>query len=53
MQSDNSLTPLDKFNKEFEIYYLGVVRDINLGGLSNRDVDVQLIDKVEEAQVND
>ena len=34
----------------FQLWFLGMVQDVNLGG-TRRDPDVQLIDKVEEAQV--
>eukprot|EP00918_Siedleckia_nematoides_P028513 GHVU01061397.1.p1 GENE.GHVU01061397.1~~GHVU01061397.1.p1 ORF type:complete len:189 (-),score=19.65 GHVU01061397.1:285-851(-) len=36
---------------QFEVYYLGKVQDVNLGGIQHRDPDIQLIDKVEEAQL--
>lgn len=36
---------------QFELHFLGMVQDVNLGGIQTRDPDVQLIDKVEEAQV--
>ena len=39
-------------NTPFDVYFLGVIHEVNLGGGDNiRDPDVQLIDKVEEAQV--
>ena len=38
---------------QFEIHFLGMVQDVNLGGIQSRDPDVQLIDKVEEAQLED
>jgi hypothetical protein len=50
MQADT--TAVSTFQKSFDVFYLGVVEEVNLGGLYNRDVDVHLIDKVEEAQVN-
>ena len=34
-----------------EVYFLGMIQDVNLGGTCNKDPDVQLIDKLEEAQV--
>ena len=41
-------------NTPFDVYFLGVIHEVNLGGGDNiRDPDVQLIDKVEEAQVGD
>ena len=36
----------------FDLYLLGSMTDVNLGGIYTRDPDVQLIDKIEEAQVN-
>ena len=36
---------------QFEIWFLGMVQDVNLGGIQERDPDVLLIDKVEEAQL--
>jgi len=39
-------------NTPFDVYFLGMIHEVNLGGGDNiRDPDVQLIDKVEEAQV--
>ena len=38
----------------FDVCYLGMIQDVNLNhvtGPLSRDLDVQLIDKVEEAQV--
>ena len=34
-----------------DVYFLGMIPDVNLGGANNKDPDVQLIDKVEESQV--
>ena len=34
-----------------EVYLLGAIQDVNLGGTCTKDPDVQLIDKLEEAQV--
>ncbi|ELU04706.1 hypothetical protein CAPTEDRAFT_198158 [Capitella teleta] len=36
----------------FGVYFLGKVQDINLGGISTRDPDIQLIDRIEEAQLD-
>ena len=36
---------------QYEVFFLGMVQDVNLGGRSARDPDVQLLDKVEESQV--
>jgi len=36
----------------FEVYYLGVVQNVNLGVNLSEKADVLLIDKVEEAQVS-
>ena len=39
-------------NTPFDVFFLGMIHEVNLGGGDNiRDPDVQLIDKVEEAQV--
>lgn len=35
----------------FELFYLGNLQDVNLGKTESRDLDVQLIDRVEEAQL--
>lgn len=35
----------------FSVYYLGLIKDVNLGSVSAHKSDVQLIDRVEEAQV--
>jgi len=35
----------------FEVYYLGMVHNVNLGMNLSQKADVLLIDKVEEAQV--
>ena len=45
----DSMASLYRSN-EFELYFLGMIQEVNLGG-SQRDPDVQLIDRVEEAQV--
>ena len=36
---------------QFELWYLGMIQDVNLGGVHDREPDILLIDKVEEAQV--
>ena len=46
MQASNSYSA-----SAFDVLYLGMVPDVNLGGASSKDPDVQLIDKVEEGQV--
>ena len=38
---------------QFELWYLGMIQDVNLGGVHDREPDILLIDKVEEAQVID
>ena len=35
----------------FNVYYLGMSVDVNLGLYATRDTDLQLIDKIEEAQL--
>lgn len=35
----------------FEVLYMGNLKDVNLGKTETRDLDVQLIDRVEEAQL--
>lgn len=37
--------------KQFETFYLGVVRDINMGSSRRRDKEAQLVDQIEAAQV--
>ena len=34
-----------------DVYYLGMIKDVNLGTVASQKSDVQLIDRVEEAQV--
>ncbi len=36
---------------QYEVYFLGMIQDVNLGATQQRDPDVQLIDRVEEGQV--
>lgn len=36
----------------FDVYHLGMIKDVNLGTIASQKSDVQLIDRVEEAQVN-
>jgi len=36
----------------FEVFYLGMVHNVNLGMILSQKADVLLIDKVEEAQVS-
>ena len=43
---------ITKRNRIFSLNFLGMIQDVNLGGSSGRLLDVQLIDKVEEAQVH-
>lgn len=35
----------------FEVFYLGVIKDVNLDTVASQKSDIQLIDRVEEAQV--
>ena len=39
---------------QFDVYNLGVVRDVNMGGFRGRksDPNIQLVNKAEEAQVS-
>lgn len=36
---------------QFELHFLGMIQDVNLSTVHQRNPNVQLIDKVEEAQV--
>jgi len=36
----------------FEVYYLGMVQNVDLGTNLSQKADVLLVDKVEEAQVS-
>jgi len=36
---------------QYEVYFLGVVREINMATSLKRDKEAQLVDQVEEAQV--
>ena len=35
----------------YDVYFLGIVPDINMGNSWSRDKEAQLVDRVEEAQV--
>jgi len=41
-----------KNESEFEVWYLGMVQNVNLGMHLSEKSDVLLIDKIEEAQVD-
>ncbi|XP_069127635.1 integrin beta-1-binding protein 1-like [Argopecten irradians] len=49
----NSEIVIDGLNQEahFEVCFLGVVQDINMGTSRKRDKEAQLVDQVEEAQI--
>lgn len=36
---------------QFDVYFLGVIEDVNMGNSRKRDTEAQLVDHVEEAQV--
>ncbi|XP_060076726.1 integrin beta-1-binding protein 1-like [Ylistrum balloti] len=50
----SGVSVLDGLNQEahFEVCFLGVVRDINMGTSRKRDKEAQLVDQVEEAQID-
>ena len=43
---------LRESRETYDVYFLGIVPDINMGNSWSRDKEAQLVDRVEEAQVN-